>query len=525
MNQRANAPSHSDRPGREAVSAQTESTPPLPTAPVRAAAAVVGSSLVLVAARLIAGAATPIEIAFDGVARLLGVPWIFNLVHALPANLDRLAKPALFGVVVVGWLLIAWWLARRLRGLAARFGTASVVAGTTVLGVAVPGLVLLPAQGLGPFGLSPANVAWDPWSVHLSAGLAGLVFGLLAVAGPRAARATDAGRRGAVSTIVRGSLAVVAMTSVAGRWIVAQAQQMGDLFASVVGLSPRITPTEDHYEVSKNLFAPNVRERAWSLRIFGMVDSEIDLSLDDLVALPSVTRPSTLMCVSNSVGGDLIGTSEWTGVRLADLLDMAGVADGARELILRGADNYSDSFPLDAAVRDGTIVAYLQNGEPLTASHGFPARVLVPGIYGMKNVKWVQEIELTDEDHQGYWQTRGWSDEAIVKTMSRIDTDRATRLDDGRVAVGGIAYAGLRGVSGVQISLDDGGARIDAVVEPAPNDLSWVRWVAVVETSADRLDVRVRAIESDGTVQTAERTRPLPDGADGHHQRSVVVTS
>lgn len=499
-----------------------ESARPRSTSAGRALAAVVGAGAVMLVGRVWAAAVTPIEIAFEGVARLLGVPWVFNLVHALPANLDRLAKPVLFVLVVAGWAIAAWWLARRARPWAARIGRVRFVAIGVAVAVALPGLVLLPAQGLGLFGLSPANLAWEPLRLHLVAGLAGLVWAVVAVTG-RTPRHAVSGRRGVVALLARGALATWAVATLGGRWMLARAQEIADLTARVVGLSPRITPTEDHYQISKNLFPPNVRERAWSLRIVGQVERELELSLADLRALPSVTRPSTLMCVSNTVGGDLIGTSEWTGVRLADLLEAAGVQPGANELVLRAADNYSDSFPLEDALREGTIVAYLQNGEPLTAAHGFPARVLVPGIYGMKNVKWVQEIELTDEDHLGYWQVRGWSDVATVKTMSRIDTERATRLDDGRVAVGGIAYAGLRGVAGVEVSIDEGATWRPAQVEPAPNDLSWVRWIALLETGAGRVDLRVRAIEPDGTVQTDERSRPLPDGADGHHQVRVDV--
>lgn len=495
-----------------------------PTPTLHVVAALVGSATMLGVARVGFGTVTPPEIAFEGVARLLGVPAVFNLVHALPFGLDRFAKPALFAVVAVVWLAVAWWLARRLRPWAARVGVLPVLAGVVVLGVALPGLVLLPSQGLGWFGLSPANRAWDPLALHLASAGASLLFGLLAVAGGwRRAGGSDAGRREAVSLIARGALLAAVGTTSAGRWLVARAQQVAGVMARLAGLSPRITPTEAHYVVSKNLFDPSVDEDGWKLRISGRVDRTLELTLDDLRSMPSVTRPSTLICVSNPVGGELIGTSEWTGVRLADLLAAAGPRAEARELVLRAADNYSDSFPLDAALREGTIVAYLQNGEPLDARHGFPARVLVPGIYGMKNVKWVEEIELADDDHQGYWQTRGWSDEAVVKTMSRIDTDVAVRLGDGRVAVGGVAFAGLRGVRAVEVSLDDGERWLPAEVEPAPNGLSWVRWAAVVEVDEGRFEVRVRATDGEGTVQTAEATRPLPDGADGHHRRSVRI--
>lgn len=511
------------------------SAPPPPGAPARpvvrrsrtpvarTALALTASLLVTVVARVGFSVVSAPEIAFEGIARLLGVPAVFNLVHALPFGLDRLAKPVLFAVVVAGWAGAAWLIARRLGPWAARAGVVRVVAVVTAASVALPGLILLPAQGLGWFGLSPANRAWDPLLLHLAAAMSGAVFAAVAATGGPAA-AVDEARRTAVSMIARVAASLVVGSAAGGRWLVARAQQAGDLFGRLIGLSPRITSVADHYVVSKNLFDPNVRAADWSLRIGGEVDEPLELTLDDLRALPAVTRPSTLICVSNPVGGDLIGTSEWTGVRLADLLELAGPRSGARELVLRAADNYTDSFPLDAAMREGTIVAYLQNGEPLTSPHGFPARVLVPGIYGMKNVKWVEEIELTSDDYQGYWQTRGWSDEAIVKTMSRIDTDVAVRLDDGRVAVGGVAFAGLRGIRSVEVSLDGGGEWLAAQVEPAPNDLSWVRWAAVIDTDRTRFDVRVRATDGEGAVQTAQPSRPLPGGADGHDRSTVRVS-
>lgn len=490
----------------------------------RAVLALAAAVLVTAVARVAFAVVSVPEIAFEAVARLLGVPVVFNLVHALPFGLDRLAKPALFGVVLLGWAAVAWLVARRLRPWASRLGVLSVVAIVTAVGVALPGLILLPAQGLGWLGLSPANRAWDPLLLHLSAAASSAVFSAIAATGGPVA-AVDEARRGASSLIARTGLALVVGSAAGGRWLMARAQEAGDLFRRLIGLSPRITPVDDHYVVSKNLFDPNVRQADWSLRIAGEVDRPLELTLDDLRALPSVTRPSTLICVSNPVGGDLIGTSEWTGVRLADLLELAGPRSGARELVLSAADNYTDSFPLDAAMREGTIVAYLQNGEPLTSSHGFPARVLVPGIYGMKNVKWVEQIELVRDDYLGYWQTRGWSDEAIVKTLSRIDTDVAVLLDDGRVAVGGVAFAGMRGIRAVEVSLDAGERWVEAEIEPAPNDLSWVRWAAVIETEETRFDLRVRAVDGEGTVQTAEPTRPLPDGADGHDRATVRVQS
>lgn len=509
-------------------------TPPVPDAapdgsdhPARTPAPRVGVAMAATASamavgRAVADVSAPPELAFEAVARFLGVPAVFNAVHALPFGLDRAAKPVLFLLVAGVWLAAAWFLGRRIRPWTRRFGRWPVVALFGCFSLALTALVLFPAQGLGAFGLSPANVRWDPWTSHVAAFLYGALFA--GIAGSRAQRdGVDAGRRRAVSLLARLGLVVAAGALGAGRFVTARAQEGADLFARLIGIEPPITPVPEHYVVSKNLFDPNVRERGWSLRITGLVETPLELRLDDLRNLPSVTRPTTLICVSNPVGGDLIGNSEWTGVRLSDLLELAGPAPAAREVVLRAADNYSDSFPLDAAMREGTIVAYLQNGEPLTSRHGFPARVLVPGIYGMKNVKWVEEISLAESDHLGYWQTRGWSDEAIVKTMSRIDTDVAVRLGDGRVAIGGVAFAGLRGVRSVEVSLDGGARWWPAELEPAPNAWSWVRWAAVVEPEDERFEVRVRATDGTGTVQTADRSPPLPDGAAGHHTSTVRV--
>lgn len=174
-------------------------------------------------------------------------------------------------------------------------------------------------------------------------------------------------------------------------------------------------------------------------------------------------------------------------------------------------------------MREGTIVAYLQNDAPLTRDHGAPARVLVPGIYGMKNVKWVTEIELTDNEYYGFWQKRGWADVAPVKTMSRIDTPEATQLEDGSWGIGGIAYAGIRGIQKVEVSFDEGENWQEAQLSPALNELSWTLWGFTWSAEPGNYEVWVRATDGTGETQTNIRTPPLPDGATGYHMRSVRV--
>jgi DMSO/TMAO reductase YedYZ molybdopterin-dependent catalytic subunit len=477
--------------------------------------------LSMVAARLVTAAPLPPEMLFNVIAQLLGVPWVFNLVHALPFGFDLVAKYVLFGFSFLGfgllWLaldLLYPWLRRRLHSAGAALFYAAV-------GVLFTGLVLLPLQGLGLFGLSPTNFFYPPVPTLLWSAVFGLVFVLgLLLARPRQSLPTDEGRR--------QSLKMLLLALVMGKVVVSaisRAQSAAaDFIAQLRGVSDEITSVRDHYVVSKNIFNPAVAESSWRLRITGLVENELDLTLEELRALPSVERSSTLICVSNQVGGDLIGNSVWTGVRLSDLLNMAGLKPGVEKVILRAADNYADSFGIASAFHEGVIVAYLHNGEPLTRDHGFPARLLIPEIYGMKNVKWLLEVELSpDTGFRGYWQQRGWSDSAVVKTMSRVDTGEVTRLSGGAAAIGGIAWAGVRGIDKVEVSIDGGESWQEAEVKPALNDISWNLWGFRWEAAPGTYEVLVRATDGSGELQTAERTPPLPDGASGYHRVRVRV--
>ncbi len=481
------------------------------------------------APQFILSAPLPPDMLFNFAGWLGGVPWVFNLIHSLPFGLDLFAKYVLFavvfGVYLGFWLILGTFYPR----LARLWNYWATDAAYGLFGVLLTGFVLLPIQplGLGIFGLSPNNFQYPPlpsiaWALALSLLFAAslhLVF--------RTKQVVYNDKRRQSLRLFVGAVGLIGFASVFGRLLlgtVSRAQTaVSNIYQRIRGLSPELTPTADHYVVSKNVFSPSVPARNWQLRISGLVNNNLSFTLDDLKALPAVERSSALICISNPVGGDLIGNSVWTGVKLKDLLNLAGVRPEANELILRAADNYSDSFPLDAALQEGTIVAYLQNGEPLTRDHGFPARVLVPGIYGMKNVKWVREIELSNQDYKGYWQARGWSDSAIIRTMSRIDTATATRLEDGSVAIGGIAYAGLRGVQRVEISVDNGLSWQDAQLKPARNELSWNLWAFNWQAEPGNYNVLVRATDGGGATQSAEQRRPLPDGATGYHKLKVRV--
>lgn len=305
---------------------------------------------------------------------------------------------------------------------------------------------------------------------------------------------------------------------------------VADARSGVIGggsneIPPPITPASDFYTVSKNFIDPSVDLDNWQLDIKGLVNQPVTVSYDQLLSLPSVEQTATLTCISNEVGGDLISNGVWTGVKLSDVLTLAGVSPQAQKLAFFGTDGYSDSFPMSKALEPTTIVAYLLNGEPLPDKHGFPARLIVPGKYGIKNGKWLRRIELV-ETYSGYWQHRGWTEEARIKTMSRFDVPaERTIVELGPVDLGGVAFAGDRGIQEVQLSSDNGQTwqAVDSIQQIAP--LSWVIWrTRWMPPSDGAFSLRVRAIDDEGNVQTEEKAKPIPDGSSGYHRVDIGVT-
>jgi DMSO/TMAO reductase YedYZ molybdopterin-dependent catalytic subunit len=298
-----------------------------------------------------------------------------------------------------------------------------------------------------------------------------------------------------------------------------------DRFA-VAGMPQPVTPLGEFYVVSKNFIDPRVSASEWSLEIGGLVERPLDLSYSDLLARPTIEFVSTLECISNPVGGSYISTARWQGVPLAALLDEAGVRDGVVDLELHAEDGYIESVPLAEGLAPDTLLVHTMNGEPLTDKHGFPARLIVPGIYGMKNVKWLTRVIAVNEDILGYWQQRGWSDPAPVLTMSRINTPRAyAEVPVGQaLAVGGIAFSGDRRIARVEVSVDKGATWMDAELSRPLSDLSWRFWrFDYVPTEIGGLSISVRATDADGETQTDERQPPLPNGSTGYHTITVKV--
>ena len=294
----------------------------------------------------------------------------------------------------------------------------------------------------------------------------------------------------------------------------------------VRGITPFITSNESFYRVDTEIVLPQVSPESWTLRVHGLVDRPLELSFDDLLRRPLTEAEITLVCVSNQVGGSLAGNARWLGASLRDLLRQAGVHSGANQILSTSTDGWTCGTPLDAVMSDPqALLAVGMNGQPLPVEHGFPARMLVPGLYGyVSATKWVTDIELTTFAAQkAYWVQRGYSDQAPIKTMSRIDVPRPlARIAAGRVPVAGVAWAPHRGIEAVSVRVDAGPwqqARLAAV----PNADTWRQWVWHWDARPGLHQIEVRAVDGTGEVQTARQTPVFPNGASGWDSTTVTV--
>ncbi|GAA4520039.1 molybdopterin-dependent oxidoreductase [Brachybacterium paraconglomeratum] len=303
-----------------------------------------------------------------------------------------------------------------------------------------------------------------------------------------------------------------------------------DAQVDLEGMPPFVTPNDEFYRIDTALAVPRVDPTTWELRIYGLVDRELTLSFEALLAEPMIETNLTLTCVSNAVGGDLAGNAVWLGVPVRTLLERAGVKDGADMVLSRSIDGFTASTPLEALTdsRD-SLIAVGMNGEPLPAQHGYPVRMVVPGLYGyVSATKWLTELKVTRfADDVAYWSTRGWSERGPIKLASRVDVPRSFgKLQpdaEGAVMLGGTAWAQQRGIAAVEVRIDDGDWRPAELGAEVSTD-TWVQWSLRWEdaTSGDH-SVMVRATDGEGEVQTEERANPAPDGSSGWHTVRCTV--
>jgi len=290
-----------------------------------------------------------------------------------------------------------------------------------------------------------------------------------------------------------------------------------------------ITPNDQFYCVTKNIVDPRVNSSQWRLEVTGLVKNQQTYNLESFKALPAVAQETTLMCISNGLDAGLMSNALWRGVPMRTLLDVAGPLSGAARVRLHGVDNYTDTFPLEKAMEPTTIIAFEMNGEPLPHRHGFPARVVVPGYFGEKHVKWITRIEVADSNAKGFYETQGWGPNFIVPTRSRIDVPdneawiKTAEAASG-VAVRGVAFGGDRGISKIEMSFDDGKTWTDTKLDYPGTKLTWALWSCDwrPEDPGDYLLV-VRATDGEGELQEYDPNRPFKSGTTGFHKIAVHI--
>ncbi|MET3922089.1 molybdopterin-dependent oxidoreductase [Arthrobacter sp. UYEF20] len=294
------------------------------------------------------------------------------------------------------------------------------------------------------------------------------------------------------------------------------------------GVGPLVTPNKDFYRIDTALRVPVVDPGHWTLKVTGLVEREISLDFATLLAKPLVERHVTIACVSNEVGGDLIGNARWLGWPVRELLALAGPKDGADMVLSRSTDGWTAGTPLEVLTdsRDA-LLAVGMNGEPLPLEHGFPVRLIVPGLYGyVSATKWVAELKVTRfADDVGYWTPRGWSERGPIKTSSRIDVPRDGRsVSAGSVAFGGVAWAQHTGIGRVELRVNRGDWQ-QAELAPGISKDTWYQWKLALPLTPGQHEVQVRATDLNGVPQVEGRAPVVPDGATGYHTVRVDVKS
>jgi DMSO/TMAO reductase YedYZ molybdopterin-dependent catalytic subunit len=500
--------------------------------------------LVLLAYRQATGMPTLPEALAERLIRLLP----YQIFALFLAQLQHLAKPLGFVMAVVtsvigfglGGVVYAW------AGRASRRPRAVLLLATALVTWLFLTYAFLPFIEGSVLGVPLTTVVTSP-AVPMA--LASLVYAIVLVllAGRAATRGSPASVRPGLGVteqsgppaaregvtrrdVLRRSAIVLAAAAAGTRcatWIGNSAARVAaaaaQAFTLVKGMPPEVTPSGQFYQISKNFFDPKVEVDKWTLEVTGLVAKPLKLTLDEFKKSgPPVERYQTFECISNEVGGDLIGNAKWKALSVKDLLALAGVKPGAKTLIWHAADGYTESIPLDVAMDPTTLLAYEMNGEPIPQKHGAPVRVLLANRYGMKQPKWLTAIEVSDRGYRstkGYWEQQGWSQDAYVKVNSafRVETKEGAAL-----ALGGWAFAGNRGISKVEFSPDGGKTWYPAGVKAALGQNCWQFWSATwTPPQPGDYAIKVRATDGQGVLQPAEPKPTLPDGGQGYHTVKV----
>jgi DMSO/TMAO reductase YedYZ molybdopterin-dependent catalytic subunit len=430
-----------------------------------------------------------------------------------------------------------------LGGMAVVIALVAALAGLASRGRPAPGVAVIGALGVAGIAAVVGGPAFTP--LALAAPVAALVTGvgaflLLHRAATRQAAEPDPGRRAALvaglagvavlalaagaGSLLRGGGVEEARRAVTARLARARPVERAPAIPAGADFADRgtptfLTPNADFYRIDTALQVPQLRADDWTLRVHGMVGRATTLTFDDLMSRPLVERTITMTCVSNPVGGDLVSTATFLGIDLRDLLREVGVAPGADQLFSTSADGWYTGTPVDVLMEPerGAMLAVGMNGEALPPEHGFPVRMVVPGLYGFVSAtKWVVDLELTTFDaRRGYWLERGWAQRAPIKPQSRIDVPRGfASVPAGRVTCAGIAWAQPVGVGRVEVRVDGGPWR-EATLSTEVNGRTWRMWSIDLELAPGSHTVQSRTTDAAGHTQVEERTDPIPDGASG----------
>ena len=527
-------------PGRTARGSSTSpSAPPLTLGP-RTAAAIAGAvaaGVAIGASQLLAGflpGAPSLVVAIGQAVIDLQPPGAKDLVVGLFGTNDKLALEIVIVVVALGIAAGVGVVARR------RFGIAALV--FVLAGIAGAAAALRDPRNDPLLTFIAAAVATAVGLQALSWLVAATTSRMTATNSARTTATTPDWSRRAFLTKAGALSAVAVGAGIGGRALVdGQRSSVGaaktliphptrlatlppGATLPVDGITPIVVPNGRFYRIDTALLVPNVDVNSWQLRIHGLVDRETTLTFGQLVELGTFEQYVTIACVSNLVGGDLVGNAKWTGVKLRDVLAIAGVRPEATQLVGRSVDGWTAGMPT-AWVMDNArepMIAVEMNDEPLPAIHGFPARLIVPGLYGyVSATKWLKELELTTlEAFDAYWVPLGWSKKAPILTQSRIDVPGPS-VAPGAVTVAGVAWAPDRGVSRVEVAVD--GEWRDATISAAISDATWVQWRTDWQATSGAHVLAVRATDGRGEVQTADQSQPAPDGARGYHTVTVNV--
>ncbi len=298
-------------------------------------------------------------------------------------------------------------------------------------------------------------------------------------------------------------------------------------FKPVTGTRSELTPNDQFYRIDINSDPPVIDGNTWRLDFGGLVDNPLQLSLSDISSKPSITQAVTMSCISNDLGGDLVGTTLWTGVPFKNILAEAGLKPGVTAINIKAIDGFYESVPIEEAMDGRTMLVYQMNGQTLPVEHGFPLRIYIPNHFGMKQPKWITSMEAANSLGPGYWVDRGWSATAIAQTTSVIDNVAVNEKDPntGLVPIGGIAWAGARGISKVEIQIDAGSWNAAELRNPPLSPLTWVQWRYFWKATPGNHMVSVRAYDGQGVLQVTDSNQTYPNGATGIDQVAADVTN